>query len=68
MVCNKKYSGRFDTTPGIMEEKKMAFKLDSVVPWGRNMEEYKLMFRLDDNDMSKKLQGLAMVQPVLIMR
>ena len=27
----------------------MAFKLDSVVPWGRNMEEYKLMFRLDDN-------------------
>ena len=46
----------------------MAFKLDSVVPWGRNMEEYKLMFRLDDNDMSKKLQGLAMVQPVLIMR
>ena len=26
----------------------MAFKLDGVVPWGRNMEEYKLMFRLDD--------------------
>ncbi len=51
-----------------MEEKKIAFKLDGVVPWGRNMEEYKLMFRLDDNDMSKKLQGLAMVQPVLIMR
>lgn len=38
----------------------MAFKLDSVVPWGRNMEEYKLMFQLDDNDMSKKLQVLEM--------
>ncbi len=32
----------------------MAFKLDSVVPWGRNMEEYRLMFQLDDKDMSKK--------------
>ena len=28
----------------------MAFKLDSVVPWGRNLEEYKLMFGLDDRD------------------
>ena len=42
-----------------MEEKKMAFKLDGVVPWGRNMEEYKLMFRLDDNDMSKKIAGFG---------
>lgn len=32
----------------------MAFKIDSVVPWGRNMEEYKLMFRLSDNDLKKK--------------
>lgn len=33
----------------------MAFKLDSVVPWGRNLEEYRLMFQLDDSDMSKKI-------------
>ena len=35
----------------------MAFKLDSVVPWGRNLEEYKLMFGLNDSDMSKKIAG-----------
>lgn len=37
----------------------MAFKLDSVVPWGRNMEEYRLMFHLDDNDMLKKIAGFG---------
>lgn len=37
----------------------MAFKLNSVVPWGRNMEEYKLMFQLDDSDMSKKFAGFG---------
>lgn len=37
----------------------MAFKLDRVVPWGRNMEEYKLMFQLDDKDMSKKIAGFG---------
>lgn len=37
----------------------MAFKLDSVVPWGRNMEEYKLMFSLNDSDMSKKIAGFG---------
>lgn len=37
----------------------MGFKLNSVVPWGRNMEEYKLMFRLNDNDMSKKIAGFG---------
>ena len=37
----------------------MAFKLDSVVPWGRNLEEYKLMFGLDDDDMSKKIAGFG---------
>ena len=37
----------------------MSFKLDSVVPWGRNMEEYKLMFRLHDKDMSKKIAGFG---------
>ncbi|MCM1498336.1 MAG: SAM-dependent methyltransferase [Clostridium sp.] len=37
----------------------MAFKLDSVVPWGRNLEEYKLMFGLDGSDMSKKIAGFG---------
>lgn len=37
----------------------MAFKLDSVVPWGRNMEEYLLMFRLNENDLSKKIAGFG---------
>jgi len=37
----------------------MAFKLDNVVPWGRNMSEYKLMFQLDDNDMSKKVASFG---------
>ncbi len=46
----------------------MAFKLDSVVPWGRNMEEYKLMFQLNENDISKKLRVSEMVLLVLIMR
>lgn len=37
----------------------MAFMLDGVVPWGRNMEEYKLMFQLDENDMSKKIASFG---------
>lgn len=37
----------------------MAFKLDSVVPWGRTMEEYALMFRLDDADMLKRFAGFG---------
>ena len=37
----------------------MAFKLDSVVPWGRNMEEYRLMFQLSDKDMSKRIAGFG---------
>ena len=37
----------------------MAFKLDSVVPWRRNLEEYKLMFGLDDRDMTKKIAGFG---------
>ena len=37
----------------------MAFQLDSVVPWGRNLEEYKLMFGLDDSDISKKIAGFG---------
>lgn len=37
----------------------MAFQLNSVVPWGRNMAEYRLMFGLDDNDMSKRIAGFG---------
>ena len=37
----------------------MAFKLDNVVPWGRNLQEYRRMFQLDDNDMSKKIAGFG---------
>lgn len=40
-------------------EQTMTFKLYSVVPWGRNLEEYKLMFGLDDSDMSKKIAGFG---------
>lgn len=40
----------------------MAFKLDSVVPWGRDLKEYKLMFGLDDSDMSKKIGGFGVVK------
>lgn len=32
----------------------MAFKLNSVVPWGRNFDEYCTMFMLNDDDLSKK--------------
>lgn len=37
----------------------MAFKLNSVVPWGRNAEEYRLMFRLGDEDLPKKIAGFG---------
>lgn len=37
----------------------MSFKLNRVVPWGRNMAEYKLMFCLDDVDLSKKIAGFG---------
>ena len=37
----------------------MAFKLESVVPWGRNFDEYRLMFCLSDSDMSKKIAGFG---------
>ena len=37
----------------------MAFKLNSVVPWGRNMEEYTLMFRLNERDLSKNIAGFG---------
>ncbi len=37
----------------------MAFKLSGVVPWGRNLSEYRLMFRLTDDDMKKKIAGFG---------
>lgn len=37
----------------------MAFKLDSVVPWGRNLNEYTMMFKLGEEDLSKKIAGFG---------
>ena len=37
----------------------MAFQLDGVVPWGRNFNEYRLMFQLDDSDRMKKIAGFG---------
>lgn len=37
----------------------MAFKLDSVVPWGRNIDEYRMMFLLTDDDMKKRIAGFG---------
>lgn len=37
----------------------MAFQLNNVVPWGRNMAEYCQMFQLDDNDISKKIASFG---------
>lgn len=40
-------------------ENKVSFKLEGVVPWGRRLNEYRLMFQLNDNDMSKKIAGFG---------
>lgn len=37
----------------------MAFKLNNVVPWGRSFEEYRLMFKLNDEDINKKIAGFG---------
>ena len=37
----------------------MAFKLNSVVPWGRNIDEYRAMFLLTDDDLKKKIAGFG---------
>lgn len=34
-------------------------KLNEVVPWGRNLEEYKLMFNLSEADLNAKILGCA---------
>lgn len=37
----------------------MAFQLNNVVPWGRNMAEYRQMFQLNDDDMTKKIASFG---------
>jgi hypothetical protein len=37
----------------------MSFKLNSVVPWGRNISEYREMFLLSDEDMKKRIAGFG---------
>ena len=37
----------------------MAFQLNSVVPWGRNIDEYREMFLLSDADMAKEIAGFG---------
>ncbi len=37
----------------------MAFKLDSVVPWGRNANEYMTMFNLTSADLKCKIAGFG---------
>ncbi len=37
----------------------MAFQLDQVVPWGRNLEEYRRMFLLENGDLAKKIAGFG---------
>ena len=32
-------------------------KLNEVIPWGRNLEEYKLMFNLSEADLNAKILG-----------
>ena len=37
----------------------MAFELENVVPWGRNLEEYRRMFQLSDSDMTGNIAGFG---------
>ena len=37
----------------------MAFTLNSVVPWGRNISEYMEMFNFTENDLKKKIAGFG---------
>lgn len=37
----------------------MAFKLSGVVPWGRNLGEYRDMFRLTEDDLQKRIAGFG---------
>jgi hypothetical protein len=37
----------------------MPFELESVVPWGRNLDDYIRMFNLTDEDLDKKIIGFG---------
>lgn len=37
----------------------MAFQLNSVVPWGRNIDEYFSMFNLSDKDKELRIAGFG---------
>lgn len=37
----------------------MAFELSKVVPWGRTLEEYKLMFTLSEDDLKKSVASFG---------
>lgn len=37
----------------------MAFFLNDVVPWGRNLDEYRCMFQLSDDDMKKRNKDIS---------
>ena len=37
----------------------MAFKLNSIVPWGRNIDEYAEMFLLSAEDLNKRIAGFG---------
>ena len=44
----------------------MALKLDSIVPWGRNIDEYTEMFLLSDEDLQKKMADGSFNHPLQI--
>ncbi|WP_019991344.1 hypothetical protein [Rudanella lutea] len=37
----------------------MAFELSNTVPWGRNLNEYRSMFRLTEEDLNKRIIGFG---------
>lgn len=37
----------------------MAFELSTVVPWGRTLEEYKIMFKLNETDLQKSIASFG---------
>jgi hypothetical protein len=45
----------FEVAPINLEE--MAFTLDKVVPWGRNFDEYRRMFALNERDLHRRILG-----------
>ena len=37
----------------------MVLKLDTVIPYGRSMDEYKTMFALSDADLQRQIVGIG---------